>query len=645
VALSPTPFVDQLRLPPTIDVDPGYGQSAELHINLRSVHIRLHSELPETTLWGYEGRVPGPTINLRRNTAVEVHWHNHIPGKLPFAAIRAPTSSNPEAFPSNNPGLDGVAPDPLFAAIPAWTVAHLHGGRTPPDSDGFPTNAVLEGQQIVARYSDYQRATMLWYHDHAMHVTRFNVYAGLAGLWIIRDDQDDAVMAALRAAHGHHHHQTPIEIPLLIQDRNLGVGIDGKLDGSLVHKVEDGTAPAGLDPGPMEFFGPYTLVNGGIWPFVEVRPQPYRLRLVNGSNARTYQLVLLDADGKQIDTPPIQQIGTDGGLIAAPVPVTKDGLLLAPAERADLIIDFSGLPDGTALTWVNIAVAPYDGTTKKGAAADADLGARVPFPNVMQFRVHGSEEATNYQLPQPLSDFKRLKHDQFGEHQHRFIALREEVGGPYDGLLTLWELEKAADPAAVSATERLTVDFDIMPPPGGDPHATTVYRVLSRLFDDRVNFSVRLGEFEVWHIINLTTDTHPFHVHLVQFQVMAKEQYDTLQASGEPRDPQTTDFMFQGPVDIPANELAWKDIVRINPTEKTTIAAKFDGFAGRYVYHCHVLEHEDHDMMRPFDVVPPIINDIMMRDMPMTTGGGMTMASDAPSPVVTLPTTASTRTT
>jgi spore coat protein A len=440
---------------------------------------------------------------------------------------------------------------------------------------------------------------------------------------MIRDEQDDAVMAALRMAHGDRRHcETPIEIPLLIQDRNLGLGADGRLDGSLVHKVEDAEVTPPLQAGPMEFFGPYTMVNGGIWPVVEVRPRPYRLRLVNGSNARTYQLVLLGADGGRIDRPPVQQIGSDGGLMGAPVPVTKDGLLLAPAERADLIIDFSGLPDGTALTWVNTAVAPYDGTTKDGHPGAADTAHRVPFPDVLQFRVKGNEPPADFSLPEPLSDFARLEHDQFGNHRHRFIALREEVGGPYDGMLTLWELEKSLDPDAVPAAERLTVDFDIMPPQGGDPHAKTVYRVLSRLFDDRVNFSVRLGGYEVWHIINLTTDTHPFHVHLVQFQVMGKERYDTLRSDGEPHDPQTTEFQFQGSVDIPANEISWKDTIRVNPTEKTTIAARFDGVAGRFVYHCHILEHEDHDMMRPFDVVPPEIDDIMMREMPMTAGGG-----------------------
>lgn len=622
---APQPFQDKLPPPRIIDVHP--RRDAELHIDLKPVRVRLHADLPETTLWGYDGEIPGPTINLRRGTAVEVHWHNRIPGTLPFPAVRVPTTdpAAPEALPQNNPGLSGVAPDPLFAAVPAWTVTHLHGGRTPPDSDGWPTNAALNGQQTVARYPNDQRATMLWYHDHGMHVTRFNVYAGLAGLWTIRDEHDDAVMEALRKTHGHHHHrETPIEIPLIVQDRNLGLAPDGTFDGLLVHKVEDADVGAAAWPaGPMEFFGPYTLVNAKIWPYVEVRRRPYRLRVVNGSNARTYQFVLLIADGTVIEHPPIQQIGGDGGLLAAPVPVTKDGLVLAPAERADLVVDFSGFPDGATLTWVNTAYAPYNNTEKANQPAEADFDTRVPFPDVMQFRVHGDAPTMALALPEPLApDFVRLDHGMFGpNHQHRFIALREEDKGPYAGMLTLWELEKVDPHEAVPDRERLTIGFDIMPPAGGNPHAPMVYRVLSRLFDDRVNYSVRLGEYEVWHVLNLTADTHPFHVHLVQFQVMAKETYDTLK-DGEPRDPDHTEYACQARVDIPANEIAWKDTVRVNPTEKTTIAARFDGFAERYVYHCHILEHEDHDMMRPFDVVPPQVDDIMMRDMPMPAGGG-----------------------
>lgn len=630
---APTPFADPLRLSTVIDIGPHHHE-AELDIDLRPTRMRLHSELPDAEFWGYRGEVPGPTVNLQRGTRLRVRWKNCIPGTLPFPAVHVPTTDPalPDALPQNNPGLDGAAPDPLYAAVPAWTVTHLHGGRTPPDSDGWPTNAVLYEQQILTRHENDQRAAMLWYHDHAMHVTRFNVYAGLAGFWAIRDAQDDAIMAALAAAHGGHpfRHEMPIEVPLLIQDRNLGLGPDGQLDGTLVHKVENAPLPAGSpapDVGPMEFFGPYTLVNGGIWPHMEVKPRPYRLRLLNGSNARTYQLVLLGPDGQPVASPPLQQIGTDGGLMGVPVPVTPEGLILAPAERADLVVDFSAFPDGTDLTWVNVAVAPYDGTAIAGAPGTPDAANRVPFPNVMQFRVRGTPSSTALALPEPLSDFARLDHTQFGQHEHRLVALREEVGGPFDGLLTLWELQKVqlGEPAP-AAGDAITVAFDIEAAADSpDAHAPTTYRVMARLFDDRLNFSVRLGGFEVWHFLNLTTDTHPMHVHLVQFQVTSKERYRTLDAGGTPIDPATTSpaspLAFLGPQTIPPNEVAWKDTVRVNPGEKTTIAARFDGFAGRYVYHCHVLEHEDHDMMRPFDVLPLQVDDIMMRNMPMTQAG------------------------
>jgi len=346
-------------------------------------------------------------------------------------------------------------------------------------------------------------------------------------------------MAALAVAHGGHpfRHQTPFELPLLIQDRNLGLGPDELLDGTLV-------------------------------------------RVLNGTNARTYQLLLLGPDRLPVAGVLVQQIGTDGGLMGAPVLVTAEGLILALAERADLIVDFSGFPHGTDLTWVNVAVAPYDGQAIPGVPGTADTANRVPFPNVLQFRVRGTPSSKALTLPEPLPDFVQLDHTQFGQHEHRLVALREEVGGAFDGLLTLWELQKVqpGEPAP-PAGDAITVAFDIeaaADSPGA--HTPTSYRVLARLFDDRLNFSVRLGGFEVWHFLNLDTDTHPIHVHLVQFQIMSKKRYQTLDASGTPIDPAITSpsnpLAFLGPLAIPPNEVAWKDTVRVNPGEKTTIAAR-----------------------------------------------------------------------
>jgi FtsP/CotA-like multicopper oxidase with cupredoxin domain len=162
---------------------------AKLEIELKPARVRLHSQLPKTELWGYRGEVPGPTVVVRRGQRVRVRWVNNLPGIIPLAAVRVPTT-DPAAIPDpdlpqNSPGLSGGTPDPLVSALESWTVVHLHGGRTGPESDGWTENAILFGQWTWSQYLSDQRGTLLWYHDHAMHITRFNVYAGLAGLWII----------------------------------------------------------------------------------------------------------------------------------------------------------------------------------------------------------------------------------------------------------------------------------------------------------------------------------------------------------------------------------------------------------------------------------------------------------------------------
>jgi spore coat protein A len=316
---------------------------------MRPAQVQLHSDLPPSEVWTYAGSLPGPTIEVSRGQSLQVEWINAIPGDEPYpiTAVTAPDGTQ------NEPGRSGRPANSTVATLPPWTVVHLHGGRTAAVSDGWTENATLSGQSTTCDYTNDQQATLLWYHDHAMGITRFNVYTGLAGLYIIRDAEE----AALLLPAG------PYEIPLLIQDRNLETAPDGSLTGRLLHKVEDGT---------MEFFGPFTLVNGTIWPHLPVEARQYRLRLLNGSNARIYRLVLLDESGSPVHGQ-IKQIGTDGGLLGCPVDLPADGLVLAPAERADLIIDFGAMP-GQRLTLVNTAGAPFD----NGPATHPPGGDGVP---------------------------------------------------------------------------------------------------------------------------------------------------------------------------------------------------------------------------------------------------------------------------
>ena len=266
------------------------------------------------------------------------------------------------------PGRSGGSPDAAAAALSGYSVVHLHGAMASAPSDGWTENIAAPGQPVLDVYPNEQRGAMLWYHDHVMGVTRFDVYAGLAGLWIVRDERE----RELELPEG-----PPYEVPLLLADRNFDIDDAGRLTGDLLHKT---------DPEVMECFGPFTTVNGTVWPRLDVDPATYRLRLLNGSNARTYRLVLT-RDGRP-DHGRITQIGSEGGLLLEPVSIPEQGLVLASAERADLLVDFSDLAPGTELTLWNTAVAPFDGSGADPATAGrADLDGLLPYPEVLRIRV------------------------------------------------------------------------------------------------------------------------------------------------------------------------------------------------------------------------------------------------------------------
>src|SRR5437868_2994452 len=378
-----TRFKDALRVPPILHPHQTDEQRYRLRVHMRPAQVQLHSELPPVEVWTYAGSMPRNIIEVSRGQREQSEWINAIPEDQPYpiTAVTAPDGTQ------NEPGRSGRPINQTVAALPPWTVVHLHGGRTAAVSDGWTENASLSGQFTTCDYANDQQATLLWYHDHGMGITRFNVYAGLAGLYIIRDAEE----AALHLPAG------PYEIPLLLQDRNLDTAADGSLTGRLLHKIEDST---------MEFFGPFTMVNGTIWPHLPVESRQYRLRVLNGSNARTYRLVLLDGNGRSV-TGAIRQIGTDGGLLARPVSIPPAGLVLAPAERADLLVDFRPFR-GERLRLVNTAGSPFDGSPSNQAPGTPDPTNRLPYPDVMEFRVSGQRVNDTVVLPERLASFRRL---------------------------------------------------------------------------------------------------------------------------------------------------------------------------------------------------------------------------------------------
>jgi spore coat protein A len=569
-ALQPplTPFKDPLRLPPVLRPRQTPEGPSSLSIRLRAFSQRLHSELPPTPLWGYEGCSPGPTIEVRRGQRLRVEYINELPadGDFPVTAVAAPNGTQ------NRPGRDGRPPNPLVAGLRPWTVTHLHGGRTAAGSDGWTENAVFPRQSTICTYDNDQAATMLWYHDHALGITRYNVYAGLAGLYVIRDSQEASLGLPAGA----------FEMPLVIQDRNLDAAPDGTLNGRLLHKTTDDTT---------ELFGPFTAVNGTIWPYADVEPRQYRLRVLNASNSRTYRLVLLDQRGANV-LDRVTQIGTDGGLLEAPVSPPGDGLILAPAERADLIVDFRAF-HGQRLALVNSAAAPFKGAAFDAEPGTADAEHGLPYPQVMQFRVSSQHAEDPFKLPARLSNSRRLNvGDTIAKCVQRMIALvKHEMDGR--DMFMLHELLPCPAPATGEPVVAIKDESGIV----------TNYRTASHRFEDTVNFLIAEGSTEVWHFLNLTKSTHPMHVHLVQFQAVARDLYDVsgLDAMASAT---KTPLQFKKRLELAANERGPKDTIRVNPGERVSIAMTFQGYAGRYMYHCHMLEHEDMDMMRPFVVVP-----------------------------------------
>lgn len=541
----------------------------------------LPEGFPETTVWGYGGTVideeshqiryykgtPGATFEAVRNAPIRVKWINKLREPHLFAVDPTLHWANPNGMPMDPPKPWPTYPTGFQAAQePIPLVTHLHGGEVSSLSDGHPDAwFTADGKTgpacstSIYTYPNSQDAATLWYHDHALGLTRLNVLAGLAGFYLLRSGKEfcwqrDAILPKGR-----------YDIPIVIQDRSFNT------DGSL------SLAGSGVNPEihpywEPEFFGDTIMVNGKVWPNLDIERRQYRFRLLNGSNARFYNLRL--SNGM-----PFIQIGTDGGFL--PAPVTLQTLLLAPAERADILIDFSGAEPGTHITLLNDANAPYPG----GSTPDPDTTGQI-----MRFTVpiDSPLPVLPKKLPGTMNSIPVLLPDS----PQRILTLNEAQGpnGPKSVLLNgqKWEAPVSELP--------------------------------------------RVGSTEDWVIVNLTMDAHPIHLHLVQFQILNRQEFDTERyrvtweiANGKlplqnPTKILPIDSCLVGvPVPPEQNEAGWKDTVRVNPNQVTRIRVRFapqntpvsaagpwrnqypfDPHIGPgYVWHCHILDHEDNEMMRP----------------------------------------------
>ncbi|MFP5214047.1 MAG: multicopper oxidase family protein [Acidobacteriota bacterium] len=515
-------FVDLLPRPKVLAATKKTTTTDFYTIDIKEVSQQLSSGLPPTPVWTYNGLYPGPTIEAQRFRETVVTFNNNLPANGYATGM---------CVDPNVMGADALNNRPYMSV-------HLHGGASLPQYDGHPEDRFAPGERFVYSYDNKQLPATLWYHDHSLGVTRLNVYAGLAGFYLLRDVDE----GKLNLPEGN------FEVPLVIQDRSFNA------DGTLWQAF----------PWMPEFFGDYPLVNGKVYPLMRVTQGKYRFRILNGSNARFYNLSLSTGTN-------IYQIGTDGGLLPAPVliqpkavtvggvPMTQQ-LLVAPAERADVVIDFSALPIGTRVTLLNDAPAPFPG------------GGATPLPEIMQFVVV-SGTAWNEPLPAKLRPFAR-----------------------YNPLLP-----------GVKKRYLTLVDYGAAmpnPPPFTLPYPTLLLN--DSKFMDPITEFPKLNTFEIWEFINLAPDTHPIHVHEVQFQILDRQPFDMTaygnaliaqgNNSGIPVEPYLTGTAT--PPD--ANEAGWKDTVRANPGEVTRVMAKFGPNRGKFVWHCHILDHEDNEMMRNF---------------------------------------------
>ena len=504
-----------------------------------------------TTVWGYNGTYPGPTLVVRSGVPLDVLWTNDLLGPGgPLPHLLPVDETLHWAMPENYP----------YSGVPV--VTHVHGGHSESASDGLPDAWFTPGfaqtgggfVKQTLHYDNDQEAGTIWYHDHALGITRLNVYAGLAGFYLIRDANEDALVAANQLPTG------PYEIEMAIQDRMFTT--DGELYYPSEPEEEGQPEPSHLP----EFFGDFILVNSAPWPILEVEPRQYRFRMLNGSDSRFYDLWLQEKIGDSMmqpkaPVPSMYQIGTDTGLLNAPVPLTR--FVIGTGERADMVIDFSD-PIFWDKTYIlrNSAKTPFP----KGSAVNPQTTGQV-----MAFRVSKPLDTSVYP-PTTLPANLRPLHG--------------PVGMPVP-----------------NASARDLILFE-----GEDEYG----RLMAKLgtlagalaWDAPITENIMLNDTEVWEVYNTTADAHPIHLHLVSFRILDRQKF---KAHVDPVTGAVSNVRLIGTATSPpAREQGWKDTAVMFPGEVTRVVAKFDR-EGLYVWHCHILSHEDHEMMRPYMVSPALI--------------------------------------
>lgn len=630
---------------------------------------------------------PAFTIEAQSGKKLDVTVRNNLDGAT-FADVNI-TADQTLLMASGVPLTEPLS-GPYTGPIP--TSIHLHGGEVQSTSDGGPYawftpryamkgSGFAQGVDSILHYPNQQEAATLWYHEHSQAgLTRTNVYAGMAGFYFLRGTDEEAaklpgylqddlvkeVAPAGKVADAFHPGAYLPEIEVVIQDRMF----DTK--GQLYYPADPAVDAPNPDIHPYwspEFFGDVITVNGKSWPYLSVAPRKYRFHLLNGSQARFYNLWLENAGAMG---PVITQIATDGGLLDSPVifnPALGQKLLLGNGERADVVIDFSKLAPGTVITMRNDANGPYpDGDPVEEGLTD----------RIMQFVVNGT--MVNHSNPRDKA--KDLSNVPTKLRQKALIKLTDFAGNTtvtpdVTRQLTLNEVASENGPIMALLNNSRFEEMPDMPD----------------MFGAATELPVE-GTTEVWQLVNLTMDAHPIHLHLVQFQLVSRQDfndmtymdnymnsftgvnggmagmlmgadgppnlYDVINADGAVGgNPAVSGYLLGTPEPAKLNERGWKDVIVAYPGQITTfivryapttmpITAKksgllygFDPSVGPgYVWHCHILEHEDNDMMRPINVQPSpfrkkLKSATILADISPVVNVGYALEQNAPNPVNT----------
>lgn len=573
--------------------------------------VNARGKALSTTVWGYGAKGgdvtwPGRTIERHVDDApLEIRWQNNLTAKngKPLPHLLPVDSSLHWAY--SLPGYEqySIAKD----GVPL--VPHVHGGKNDSESDGnpeyfFSPNEVIKGPRYVSNKSFYggpgwnNTAGMMWYHDHSLGITRLNVYAGLAGFFPLRDDNDTGIAgnpAGLPA--------DPYELGFAVQDRMFTS--DGELfmpaypgDPSYEGFItgEGAILPPEMFPGGgptalAEFFGDHMLVNGIIWPKYSVEKRQYRVRFLNGCDSRFMRLRLKvvaagETDQTNGDIVPFYIIGSDQSMRATAAEINEVDFL--PGERLDLVIDFKNVPDGSRVIVENLyGDSPFGGDLPDPDPAVEDVFWDRRTDRVMAFDVElaTSNVPDTYimagsTLPGGVavsSDITRTRKLALFEGMDEFGRLQPLLG--------------TAEPVVDVAGNTVT---------GAMPWHTPITE------------NPDVGDTEIWEIYNATGDAHPVHVHLVHFEVINRQGFtaDSIEQPVHQHNgavgvaQRLENIKIKGKKRGPdPSEETRRDMVMALPDEITRIKMTFDK-AGRYVWHCHILSHEDHEMMRPLHVGP-----------------------------------------